>query len=84
MTTVLSGIEVLGRSIIAVTRRSETLWKDTKVSHGRKEVIKNMGRRGVIMINGQRGVVIEVIGLVMRDSIRTGMALRNHGEITLK
>ena len=91
MTMVLSGIEVLGRSIIAVTRRngmsrfmkSETLWRPIKVSRGRKEVIKGMGRRGVITINGQRGVVIKVIGLVMRDTSRTGMAVRNHGEITM-
>ena len=79
MTMVLGSIEVPRRTIIGVTRR----WKATKVNHGSKEVIKDMGRRGVIMISGQRGVVIKVIGLVMRDTSRTGMAVRNHGEITM-
>ena len=79
MTMVLGSIEVPRRSRIGVTRR----WKATKVNHGSKEVIKDMGRRGVIMISGQRGVVIKVIRLVMRDTSRTGMAVRNHGEITM-
>jgi len=61
MTMVLSGMEAAGRSIIiGVTRRgkmshvmrSGTLWRATKVSCGKKEVIKDTGRRRVIMING--------------------------------